>query len=50
LPIVDNAMLFDGSNMQFSLEEDRIMEKVNEKMIIFKPNIWENLLTISKIK
>jgi predicted ABC-type ATPase len=35
LPIVDNAMLFDGSNMQFSLEEDRIMEKVNEKMIIF---------------
>jgi len=50
LPIVDNAMLFDGSNMQFSLEEDRIMEKVNEKTIIFKPNIWENLLTISKIK
>lgn len=50
LNIVDSATIFDASNIELNFEKDKIAEKFPTGLKIFKPEVWNNLLTISKTK
>jgi predicted ABC-type ATPase len=50
LKIVDSATVFDASNIELNFEKDKIAEKFATDLKISKPEIWNNLITISKTK
>ncbi len=50
LEIVDSATILDGSNIKLNFEKDKIAEKFPSGLEIFKQEIWDKLLTISKNK
>jgi predicted ABC-type ATPase len=48
LKIIDSATIFDASKIELHSEEDKIAEKFPDGIKIFKAEIWNNLLTVSK--